>query len=296
MPLGHVVEIWRYPVKSLGGEMLTDAIVGAEGLAGDRHWAVLDTGVEEIRSAKRWPELLHWRASYDDPAAAALGDYDAAVATVTLIAPDGRRLHSTAPHCDAQLSEWLQRPARLSRRRPPTAREHYRLASARTAASMAAEMAMQAGEAPPDYSAMSMAVMAPLADCATPPGSYVDAFPLHLLSRNNLAWLGACSGLDTDVRRFRPNLLVDIDGAATAPAEHAWVGWRIAIGAEVILRIDSPTVRCAMPGRAQPLFGLAEQTALTRALVTHAQRQLGVNVIVEQGGTVRAGDPIRRID
>ena len=50
-----------------------------------------------------------------------------------------------------------------------------------------------------------------------------------------------------------------------------------------------------MPGRAQPRFGLAEQPTLARALVEHGRRQLGVNVIVEQAGVIRAGDPILRI-
>ena len=29
-------EIWRYPVKSMGGEKLTEAAIGEEGVPGDR--------------------------------------------------------------------------------------------------------------------------------------------------------------------------------------------------------------------------------------------------------------------
>ena len=47
--------------------------------------------------------------------------------------------------------------------------------------------------------------------------------------------------------------------------------------------------------RAQPRFGLAEQPTLARALVEHGRRQLGVNVIVEQAGVIRAGDPVLRV-
>ena len=298
MHVGKVVEIWRYPVKSMGGETVEQARADARGLAGDRHWAVIDGEAGEIRSAKRWPELLSYRARYVGGKAPATDDYAAAVVQVELVAPDGRTLHSAAAERDAQLSAWLQRAVRLSPRQPAHERDHYRLARARTLESTAAEMELQAGEAPPDFSAMSdvaAVFMKELADCATPPGSYVDAFPLHLMSRNALAWLSGRSGLDADARRFRPNLLIDIDGAGAVPAEDAWIGWQLAIG-EARLRIDSRTVRCAMPGRAQPQFGLAAQPTLARALVEHSQRQLGVNVTVEQAGVIRAGDPIVRVD
>ncbi len=297
MHVGKVVEVWRYPVKSMGGEAVAQALVDTGGLAGDRHWAVIDGDAREIRSAKRWPELLGYCARYVGGRAPATDAYAAAVIPVEIVAPDGRTLHSAAADRDAELSAWVQRVVRLSPRAPAHDRDHYRLARARTPESTAAEMDLQAGEAPPDFSLMSDAaavIMQDLADCATPPGSYVDAFPLHLLSRNALAWLSARSGLDTDVRRFRPNLLIDIDGAGAEPGEDAWIGWHLAIG-EVRLRIDSRTVRCAMPGRAQPRFGLAEQPTLARALVEHGRRQLGVNVIVEQPGMIRAGDPILRI-
>src|ERR687893_737365 len=41
-PEVRVLELWRYPVKSLQGERLETAEIGAEGIAGDRQWAVLD--------------------------------------------------------------------------------------------------------------------------------------------------------------------------------------------------------------------------------------------------------------
>jgi uncharacterized protein YcbX len=297
MQVGKVVEVWRYPVKSMGGEAVAQALVDAGGLAGDRHWAVIDGDAREIRSAKRWPELLGYVARYVGGSTPATDAYAAAVIPVEIVGPDGRILHSAAADRDAELSAWLQRAVRLSPRAPAHDRDHYRLAHSRTPESTAAEMDLQAHEAPPDFSLMSDAAavfMQDLADCATPPGSYVDAFPLHLMSRNALAWLRARSGLDTDVRRFRPNLLIDIDGAGAQPGEDAWLGWHLAIG-EARLRIDSRTVRCAMPGRAQPQFGLAAQPTLARAMVEHGARQLGVNVIVEQAGVIRAGDAIARV-
>lgn len=40
-PLGRVVGLWRYPVKSMAGERLTGIEVSWHGFAGDRRWAFL---------------------------------------------------------------------------------------------------------------------------------------------------------------------------------------------------------------------------------------------------------------
>ena len=38
----RVLELWRYPVKSLQGERLDVAEFGSEGIVGDRQWALFD--------------------------------------------------------------------------------------------------------------------------------------------------------------------------------------------------------------------------------------------------------------
>jgi len=40
--MASVVEIWRYPVKSMAGERLDSCAVGEKGLEGDRRWALVD--------------------------------------------------------------------------------------------------------------------------------------------------------------------------------------------------------------------------------------------------------------
>ncbi len=76
--LGVVADLWRFPVKSFGGERLRRAFVGPFGLIGDRRYAV-DAGEGPI-TARRTPKLLGFRAGYGEGAAAEH-------ATVTL--PDG---------------------------------------------------------------------------------------------------------------------------------------------------------------------------------------------------------------
>jgi uncharacterized protein YcbX len=94
----RVLELWRYPVKSLQGERLDAAEAGPQGLAGDRRWALFDLGTGFGLTARRVPELLF---------AAARVRADGGVEVVL---PDG-----TATADDAVLSAWLGRPVALRR-------------------------------------------------------------------------------------------------------------------------------------------------------------------------------------
>src|SRR5256885_15400121 len=96
-----VVSLWRYPVKSMGGEQLSMADIGARGVDGDRHWGVLDVGTGKILTARREPDLLF--------AAARLRPDG----TVAITLPDGS--DGTG---DAALSAWLGRPVQLQEARP----------------------------------------------------------------------------------------------------------------------------------------------------------------------------------
>lgn len=55
MQIGTLVEVWRYPVKSMAGEALTEAEVGLHGIAGDRRWAFIRPDME--RSGFPWLTL-----------------------------------------------------------------------------------------------------------------------------------------------------------------------------------------------------------------------------------------------
>lgn len=45
--VGHVVGLWRYPVKSMGAEALAEVNVSWHGLAGDRRWAFIRNGLTQ---------------------------------------------------------------------------------------------------------------------------------------------------------------------------------------------------------------------------------------------------------
>lgn len=92
----RVLELWRYPVKSLQGERLAEAVVDALGIAGDRRWALFDRDTGLGLTARRVPELLF--------GAARVGP-DGGVAVVL---PDG-----TVTADDEVLSGWLGRRVEL---------------------------------------------------------------------------------------------------------------------------------------------------------------------------------------
>lgn len=54
----NVTELWRYPVKSMGGEQLDTAHVGELGIEGDRGWGVFDVATGTVLTARRSPQLL----------------------------------------------------------------------------------------------------------------------------------------------------------------------------------------------------------------------------------------------
>jgi uncharacterized protein YcbX len=283
-------------VKSLGGETLSTLDITTTGPVGDRYWAVLDGESGRIRSAKRWPLLLLLTARFVKPPQP--DAYDGAVTHVEMSAPDGSRCRSDDPDCDAWLSRQLGRPARLAARRPASCREHYRLGAPRTADEIASEIDLQQGETLPDYSLSESDFLAQLMDHATPPGSYADAYPVHILSCNTLRSLAQRSGLDAAVPRFRPNIVVDINaddpetGLGSEAPEQDWIGRRLRIG-PLVLSLVSPTTRCAMPARPQPLLGLKPEPALTRAMVQLCNRTVGLNAMIEIPGTIRCGDEVQ---
>jgi uncharacterized protein len=71
-----------------------------------------------------------------------------------------------------------------------------------------------------------------------------DTFPLSLITTQTITGIGELVGARLDVRRFRPNILVE--AATAAPfVEDGWVGCVLRIGG-VSLRVDKRDGRCAV--------------------------------------------------
>ena len=92
--------IWRYPVKSLQGEQLAEAVLDGSGLRGDRCWGVRDEATGKILTGRREPQLLLAAASLDD-------------GQPNIVLPSGDVCRGAGIETDAALSDWLQRPVTL---------------------------------------------------------------------------------------------------------------------------------------------------------------------------------------
>src|SRR3954454_17457305 len=122
--VGSVAEIWRYPVKSMGGERIAQSAITARGLHADRMWAVRDVELDTFTTARRWPVLLQCTARFvEDPAGRSAGPGDVLAVIVTF--PDGTELSSSDPSVDDRLSELIGKPAKLESRPALSEKRRY---------------------------------------------------------------------------------------------------------------------------------------------------------------------------
>lgn len=62
----RVSQIWRFPVKSVGGEQLEESAVDERGLEFDRAWGIHDPATDMVLTARREPSLLFLSATVFD--------------------------------------------------------------------------------------------------------------------------------------------------------------------------------------------------------------------------------------
>ncbi|MFN8643000.1 MAG: MOSC N-terminal beta barrel domain-containing protein [Candidatus Binatia bacterium] len=280
--VGRVLEIWRYPVKSMAGESLAQAAVGAHGIAGDRGWALRDEAAGEIRGAKKMPVLMRCAARYD---AEPVGE---TIPPATMTLPDGAAVRSGDADAAARLSALTGRPLTLWPRLPAERLDHYRR-GAPDDPDFEAELRQIFGRLP-EEPLPDLSVLPPeLFEYTSPLGTYFDAAPLHLLTTASLATLAAGTpGAAFDRRRFRPNLLIETT-AQVGLVENDWCGRTLRIGG-VAIAVSIPTMRCSMTTRA--VDELPQDPTVLRAVVREANQSLGVYASVGQAGVVRVGDEV----
>ncbi|MDX2170733.1 MAG: MOSC domain-containing protein [Deltaproteobacteria bacterium] len=282
--VGRVVEVWRYPVKSMGGESLQSAAFGPLGIPGDRGWALRDETAGEIRGAKKMPLLMRCRARYDaEPVEGA------AVPPVTMTLADGSTLRSGDADAAARLSALTGRSVTLWPLQPPERADHYRRGLPDDP-DMEKELRQVFGRLPdeplPDFSALPPEIF----EYTSPLGTYFDAFPVHLLTTASLRALAAKTpGAQFDVRRFRPNLLIEPGDGADGLVETGWDGRTLRIGGAA-LQVTMQAMRCSMTTHA--VDDLPKDPAVLRTIVRDANQNLGAYAVVTQPGAVRVGDTV----
>jgi MOSC domain-containing protein len=291
MPNVTVSQLWRFPVKSMGGHRVDEVLVERRGVHADRLWAVRDLERDVTASARRIPALLGCSARYAGEPGQDAGPGNAPEVVITF--PDGSECSSSDPGVDARLSEVAGRDIRLTALPALEDTSLHRLSVQQSRTNFAPsdvrrDFGMAESEALPDTSVFTAKQMLTLARFATPPGTFVDLSPVHLLSSTSLASL-ATGDEPYDVRRFRPNVLIDVEQPDGEFPEAAWMGADVALGT-VVLRVTNPTIRCVVPTRPQPDLDL--DRGLTRRLAERTDRFLGVYADVTRPGVVHVGDVV----
>jgi uncharacterized protein YcbX len=114
--------------------------------------------------------------------------------------------------------------------------------------------------------------------------------PIHLVTTASLRALAAIIPDSVlDVRRFRPNLVIDIPDTDEF-IEQSWLGREIRIG-ETVLRASEPCVRCPFTSLAQGPevpFDKNVHGAITQRTDGH----LGIYCDVVRPGTLNVGVPV----
>jgi uncharacterized protein YcbX len=302
-----VRQIWRYPVKSMAGERLEHSDVGPVGLWGDRGWAIRDETTGEIHNAKRHPVLMQCGAAYCAPPG------EGVIPNVEIILPDGAMVTSDSPDVSSRLSELLERRVTLERQQPSTFARFYRrrqpgsrlagrlaryrsgrrllqwaMSRSRTAKELRESFGREPEEPMPDFADLPGTVF----EFQTPPGTYFDLYPIHLLTSSTLQWLSRLKPTAAwDVRRFRPNVLIETEATGGA-VENDWIGRDVRIG-EVLVKGEMLTIRCAMPMHAQG--DLPRDPSVLRTIVREANQCVGLYASIAEPGCARIDDPVHLV-
>lgn len=236
--VGRIVEIWRYPVSSLGGERLEQAELDGEGIAGDRLWGLAERDGGEVAR----PERRRWRpvaglGGRTGPGGIEIGEEEAG--WLPIDSPAAATLAS----------------ARLGF--PVEPRRHVPFGEAK------------AGRVAPRYRRSH----------------------LHLLTSASLRRLAALlpETARVDVRRFRPNLVVETEPGVEGFAELELVGRTLSVGAARLL-VSEPCKRCAFTTLAQP--GLPLDPAVLQTIARAAGGSFGALCQIETPAPIGLGDPV----
>ena len=260
--VGKVESLWRYPVKSMRGEEITQSYLGFSGVYGDRVYAFHDksapegfpflTGREQEQMLLYQPKFRHpERAACSPNLAEAEGNEpgltpvyaDTADLAVNIQTPSGEVLTIDDPALVARLAEGLDGIHPLS-----LLRSHR---------------------------------------------SFTDCRPVSIFSMQIVRQIGEEVGFALDKRRFRANIYADLtpmDGFA----ENAFVGRKLQIGTKAVIAVTDRDPRCKMISL-DPNTAEARPEVLRRVAQAH-EGKAGLHGVVLVEGTIRSGDEIILLD
>jgi hypothetical protein len=278
--VGTITAIWRYPVKSMTGEELDASAVTEQGVLGDRAYALIDAETGKVASAKnpkRWPNLFQCHAAFTEPPETARE-----LPPVRVTFPDGTAVTSDDPGVDEALSDLVGRRVTLESTAPaePVLEEYW-----------------------PDMEGVSPdghrdTVTDERIGMAAPAGTFFDLAPMGVLTTATLDRLEELYPQGRfDVRRFRMNLIVDVE--TDGFVENDWIGHTLEVGDGVSLPVTIADPRCVMI--TLPQGDLPKDPGILRTAAQHNRLEIpgagsypcvGVYATVASGGNVSRGDPV----
>jgi uncharacterized protein YcbX len=265
--VGSVGSLWRYPIKSMMGEELDSIAVTERGLLGDRAYALMDPSTGKVASAKnprKWPKLFEFAAAFTEPPR--LGEK---FPPVQITLPGKTIVTTEQSDIDQTISGALGREVTLGTSAPkaPTLEEYW-----------------------PDVEGLDHRET--VTEEEMPPETFFDFAVVHLLTTATIDRLGELYPEGRfEVRRFRPNIVVEPASNERTFIENSWIGHTLALGDEVRLSINGPCPRCVMT--TLPQGDLPKDVGILRTAAQHNQAHVGVYAAVIHGGMVRRGDPVR---
>ena len=285
--LGEIASLWRFPVKSMGGENVQELEICSHGVVGDRVYALMDTASGKVVSAKNsklFPDLLKCRAEFISPPSRF-----EKMSAVAIALPNGDCVRSDQPE---KLSNFFGRQVALIQTAPEDFtidQFHPDLAGLDPSENRNTVVSQKLGSAL--FQSVGM-------DSPVPAGSFLDVFPVSVITTSTLRKLKAlASDSCFDEPRFRMNVVVKtIDEGFV---ENDWVGQHLSIGDVTQLSVAMLDPRCVMTTLEQA--GLPQDLGVLRTLVAHNRVALpgmglfpcaGVYAVVQAEGKTQLGNTV----
>lgn len=265
--VGLIGSLWRYPIKSMLGEELNAATFADGCVLGDRQYALVDPSTGKVASAKnprKWPRLFDFGAAFMEQP-----QVGTALPPVRVMLPDGTTIISKQPDFNTVISQALEREVSLGRattQAAPSLEEYW-----------------------PEVEGLSYNDV--VTDEAMPEQTFFDLAPIHILTTATIDRFRELYPAGRfEVRRFRPNIVVQTTDGQKDFIENAWVGHTITIGDTVRLSVTTSCPRCVMT--TLPQGDLPRDLGILRTAVQHNSAHIGVYATVLQAGTIRRGDKV----
>jgi uncharacterized protein len=253
--------------------------VTSRGLLGDRAYALVDSVDGKIASAKnprKWPQLFDFRAVFVEAPRSG-----AKAPPVRITLPDGAIINPEQADLNQILSKVLHREVTLN----AAERGQEEVVES----TFPNPWAASAEEYWPDMEGLDYRDT--VTDFALPKGTFFDCAAVHVLTTATIARLRELYPQGRfEVRRFRPNIVVESANDVKQFVENGWIDHTLAIGDEVRLSITGGCPRCVMT--TLPQGDLPKDPGILRTAAQHNHANVGVYAAVLRGGRIRRGDPV----